>query len=57
VWKNRISLMQAALARHNPASMAVLLEQGVKVDGSIKGFAGGRPWDNLEDLVISLCRG
>ncbi len=57
VWKNRISLMQAALARHNPASMAMLLEQAVKVDGSIKGFAGGRPWDNLEDLVIGLCQG
>ena len=55
VWKNRISLMQAALARHNPASMTLLLEQAVAVDGSIKGFAGGRPWDNLETLVISLC--
>ncbi len=56
VWKNRISLMQAALARHNPQSMAQLLEQATKVDGSIKGYAGGRPWDNLEDLVIGLCR-
>jgi len=57
VWKNRISLMQSALARHNPRSMAQLLEQATKVDGSIKGFAGGRPWDNLEDLVLGLCRG
>jgi DNA polymerase-3 subunit delta len=57
VWKNRISLMQSALARHNPRSMAQLLEQAKKVDGSIKGFAGGRPWDNLEDLVLGLCRG
>ncbi len=57
VWKNRIPLMQAALARHTPVTMGLLLEQGVKVDGSIKGFAGGRPWDNLEDLVISLCQG
>ena len=56
VWKNRISLMQAALARHNPQSMALLLQQASKVDGSIKGYAGGRPWDNLEDLVIGLCR-
>ncbi len=57
VWKNRVPLMQAALARHKPGSIALLLELGVKVDGSIKGFAGGKPWDNLEDLVIRLCRG
>lgn len=56
VWKNRAPLMQAALARHDPASMAMLLERSVKVDGSIKGFAGGKPWDNLEDLVMGLCR-
>lgn len=56
VWKNRQALVQAALARHDPESMALLLAQASKVDGSIKGFAGGRPWDNLEDLVISLCR-
>jgi DNA polymerase-3 subunit delta len=36
--------------------MAMLLERSVKVDGSIKGFAGGKPWDNLEDLVMGLCR-
>ena len=57
VWKNRQSLMQAALARHNPESMASLLELASQVDGSIKGFAGGRPWDNLEDLVLGLSRG
>ena len=56
VWKNRIPLMQAALARHNRESMSLVLEQSAKVDGSIKGFAGGRPWDNLEDLVTGLCR-
>jgi len=55
VWKNRISLMQSALARHNLQSMARLLEQATQVDGSIKGFAGGRPWDNLEDLVLGIC--
>jgi DNA polymerase-3 subunit delta len=55
VWKNRIALMQAALARHDSQSMASLLEQATKVDGSIKGFADGRPWDNLEDLVLGIC--
>jgi DNA polymerase-3 subunit delta len=57
VWKNRMGLMQNALARHNRRSLAVLLEQALQVDGSIKGFAGGRPWDNLEDLVIGLAGG
>jgi DNA polymerase-3 subunit delta len=56
VWKSRIPLMQAALARHTTGSVSLLLEQAAKVDGSIKGFAGGRPWDNLEDLVTGLCR-
>ena len=55
VWKNRIALMQAALARHDSQSMARLLERATKVDGSIKGYAGGRPWDNLEDLILELC--
>ena len=26
-------------------------------DGSIKGFAGGRPWDRLEELTLTLSRG
>ncbi|MEE4144939.1 MAG: DNA polymerase III subunit delta, partial [Halieaceae bacterium] len=56
VWKNRVSMMQGALARHDQQSMARLLELASKVDGSIKGFAGGRPWDNLEDLVLGICR-
>lgn len=55
VWNNRIPLMQAALARHNPESAAGMLEQALQVDGSIKGFADGKPWDNLENLVLLLC--
>ncbi|MFT4519169.1 MAG: DNA polymerase-3 subunit delta [Halioglobus sp.] len=55
VWKNRMPIMQAALARHDSNSLALLLEQASEVDGSIKGFAGGKPWDNLESLVTSLC--
>ncbi|MEZ5572205.1 MAG: DNA polymerase III subunit delta [Halioglobus sp.] len=56
VWKSRMSLMQAALSRHDADSLALLLEQASQVDGSIKGFAGGRPWDNLERLVTGICR-
>ena len=54
VWKNRMSMMQGALARHDKASLDALLEQAARVDGSIKGFSDGRPWDNLEMLVLGL---
>ena len=55
VWQNRIPLMQAALTRHNTHSLSLLLEQAARADGSIKGFADGKPWDNLSRLVITLC--
>ena len=56
VWKNRMSLMQGALGRHSLDSLNALLDKAAAVDGSIKGFADGKPWDNLEDLVLSLSR-
>jgi DNA polymerase III subunit delta len=56
VWKSRIPIMQAALSRHDANSLSLLLEQASQVDGSIKGFAGGKPWDNLERLVTGLSR-
>lgn len=56
VWKNRLPLMQAALARHDQDSLSRLLEQAAAVDGSIKGFAPGRPWDRLETLVLDLAQ-
>ncbi len=57
VWKNRMGLVQSALARHHGASLSQLLVQAARVDGSIKGFASGQPWDHLEDLVIGLSAG
>lgn len=56
VWNNRMPLMQAALSRHNSDSLSLLLEEAATVDGSIKGFASGKPWDKLEILVTGLCR-
>ena len=56
VWQNRMPLMQAALTRHNTHSLSLLLEQAARADGSIKGFADGKPWDSLSRLVITLCR-
>lgn len=57
VWNNRMPIMQAALARHNRDSLSRLLEQAAAVDGSIKGFADGKPWDRLETLITTLCLG
>ena len=54
VWKNRMGLMQGALGRHSRKSLNQLMEQATQVDGSIKGFAGGKPWDNLENLILGL---
>ena len=54
VWKNRMGLMQGALGRHNRQSLTGLMEQATQVDGSIKGFASGKPWDKLENLILSL---
>ena len=56
VWQSRMPCMQAALARHNSSSLSLLIEQAMQVDGSIKGFAVGKPWDNLERLVLNLCQ-
>ena len=56
VWKSRMPVMQAALARHDAESLSRLLELAFTVDGSVKGFAAGKPWDNLERLVTGLCR-
>jgi DNA polymerase-3 subunit delta len=57
VWKSRLPAMQAALSRHDSRSLGALLQQALTVDGSIKGYAGGRPWDQLESLITELCRG
>ncbi len=54
VWNNRIQLMQGACTRHNTESVATILEMSAQADGSIKGFADGKPWDNLEALVVAL---
>ncbi len=54
VWKNRMGGMNAALSRHSTASLTALLVQASTTDGSIKGYAGGKPWDNLENLLLGM---
>lgn len=57
VWNNRMGLMQSALSRHTRDSLAALLEHAFQTDGSIKGFAPGKPWDNLEQMVLQISTG
>jgi DNA polymerase-3 subunit delta len=57
VWKNRMGMMQAALKRHDTASLTHLLQALSGVDGSIKGYADGNPWDRFEDLILQLATG
>ncbi len=54
VWKNRIPLVQAALGRHSSTSLASLLELAKDADGAIKGYAEGRPWDHLDNIIVAL---
>ena len=56
VWKSRIPVLQSALSRHNANSLSQLLEAVFEVDGSVKGFADGRPWDKLERLITQFCQ-
>ena len=54
VWNNRMQLMQSACNRHNAESLSTILELAAVADGSIKGFADGKPWDNLESVILAL---
>jgi len=55
IWKSRMPIMQSALQRLDSNTLADLVDQAAAVDGSIKGYADGRPWDQLERLVTTLC--
>jgi DNA polymerase-3 subunit delta len=52
-----MSIMQAALTRHERDAITGLLNQAAITDGSIKGFASGNPWNNLEDLILGVALG
>lgn len=54
IWNNRMPLFQAALGRHNLASLGALLQQAAGVDGCIKGYARGNAWNQLEQLIANL---
>jgi len=57
IWDSKAALLKSALSRHTANSLTELLTLATKADGSIKGFADGKPWDNLAALVLTLCTG
>lgn len=57
IWDSKAALLKSALGHHSPDSIDTLISLAARTDGSIKGFADGRPWDNLAELVITLSRG
>jgi DNA polymerase-3 subunit delta len=54
VWNNKIPMVKAALSRHSIGTLTQLLKHAAQTDGSIKGFASGRPWDNLAALITGI---
>ena len=56
VWKSRMPLVGAALGRHSSQSLSELVQLAARVDGSIKGFGDGDPWDHLEQLTFGLAQ-
>lgn len=56
VWKSRQGVIQAAMRRHSVASCEALLSLASHVDGCIKGYAQGDPWEQTEWLVAGIAR-
>ncbi|MEQ9394808.1 DNA polymerase III subunit delta [Haliea sp.] len=56
VWQSRSAAVQACLQRHDSSSLGSLLQQALTVDGSLKGFADGDPWDQLDRLLLELAQ-
>jgi len=57
VWQSRAAAVQACLQRHDSGSLGALLQQALTVDGSLKGYAEGDPWDQLDQLLLDLASG
>lgn len=54
VWKTREAIVRAALSRHSLASADTLLLLAGNIDGAVKGYAQGDPWELLESLILGL---
>lgn len=54
VWRNRQPLINKALARLSVAQLASLSEDIAFVDQLAKGMHQGNPWDQLEQITLTL---
>ena len=55
VWDNRKDLLRGITQRVRPAQINLLLRQLAGVDRAIKGVRDASPWDDLLDILLSLC--
>ncbi|MEL7023142.1 MAG: DNA polymerase III subunit delta [Pseudomonadota bacterium] len=57
VWKNRQSLVRAALDRHDAASLRELIALSAKADAASKGRDRNDPWQLLTEIIYRLATG
>jgi DNA polymerase-3 subunit delta len=55
VWDSRKDLLRGITQRIGPAQINLLLRQLAGVDRAIKGLRDASPWDDLLDILLSLC--
>ncbi|MFZ2209365.1 MAG: DNA polymerase III subunit delta [Porticoccaceae bacterium] len=55
VWDNRKDLLRDIAQRVRPAHVHLLLRQLAGADRAIKGVRDASPWDDLLDILLSLC--
>lgn len=56
VWRSRSSLVERALSRLGGDELLHLVAYANRIDTVIKGGRDGAPWDELEFLVLRMCR-
>lgn len=54
VWESRKRLVGAALRRGDAGQWQRLLQRCARIDQMIKGLAAGRPWEELELLLLAM---
>ncbi len=55
VWDSRKDLLRDLARRVRPAQINLLLRQLAGADRAIKGVRDASPWDDLLDILLSLC--
>ncbi len=57
IWQSKAACLEAALRRHNARATGTLINLATAADGAIKGYAKGKPWDQLATVVHQLAGG